>query len=149
MKYHLNRVKSDPDNGFYGDCVRACVASVLDIDDPLTVPHFTDGLPTQENRERMILRLENYLGSQNLGTFWVHLPGVASFGEVMNYMLMNNPGTIYLLFCASGEPDADHCVVCEDDKIIHDPAWYTRADKYPGTHGYWSVLVFITGKMKK
>lgn len=149
MKYHKNLIKSDPDNGLYGDCLRACVASVLDIDYPASVPHFTNGPGTDTNRERAAIMLDNYLASQGLGAFWTHLPGTASFHEVMQHMLFTNPGVTYLLFCASGSPENDHCIICEDDQIIHDPAWITKHDKYPGTNGYWSVCVFITLKMKR
>lgn len=56
------RYKHDPENGVWGDCHRAAVASVLDLalDD---VPHFADGGAGGEEFER---RVREYLLSRGL-----------------------------------------------------------------------------------
>jgi 2-phosphoglycerate kinase len=93
----------------YGDCIRACVATLIDRDD---VPHLFDGRPFEDAWKAM----REYLTLQ--GKF------IALFAEEDHAELMteNNPGVPYILFHATSQ--GNHVVICEDGKVVHDPAWY-------------------------
>lgn len=112
----------------YGDCIRACVASMTD--DP-NVPHVFDG--RKEYLSWMALR--NYLNTRKLSISLFTI-------DSMDDMKTNNYGIPYMLMC-SFKNDADHAVVCVNDKIIHDPAFKPNDidDMNPHSSGFYIVGV--------
>jgi len=93
----------------YGDCLRACVASVLELPSK-DVPHFFDhGATPAQATESMRL----FLDDRSL------MPFQLSFGakvSALKTMRDSFPDVHYLLLAGS------HCVVARNDKIVHDPA---------------------------
>ncbi len=128
----LCRVKTDSAVNTYGDCLRACICSLLHLD-PQDVPHFfEDGC---EFRVAMI-RLRDWLSSRRLGVFVTFFDASASVEFVFDHMKVENPDQHYLL-CSK-----DHVVVCENDKVVHDPAWYRTALETPDE--VWIVMVLTS-----
>lgn len=104
-----------PDEGQFGDCHRAAVASVLDL--PLDeVPHFYEGGRAAAEAERVE---REFLRSRGL------VPVVVAFeadiGRVLKAMGAWNAGTHYLLGGMS-KNGVGHTVVCLGGEIVHDPA---------------------------
>lgn len=111
------QVKHDPPNS-YGDCLRAVIASMLDID-PDDVPNFAD------NGAHPLEPCRWWLGEIGYNLFLTQYPATISDAEIRAFMAELNPNVYYLLF------SANHVVICKDDKIVHDPAWYRTALKVP------------------
>lgn len=127
------RVSHNPERGTYGDCVRACIASMLDIADPDTVPHFYhDGCDGTVG----LRRINEYLKPLGLVHFSVNYDGDLAHTDIMALI---DPAVIYMLYGSDGE--GDHVVICRGGKVIHNPAWFPRPMAGPGSHGYWTVAV--------
>lgn len=129
------RVKDDPENKSYGDCVRACVASILEMDGD-TVPHFfhdnCDG--TTGNK-----RICNFLKPLGYAPFMINYDGNIPRDDLMEMMTVLNRDTYYVLF---GMTDTgDHAVVYRGGKQAHNPSWVGSPIVRAGSHGMWSVLV--------
>lgn len=128
-------VKDDPENGKYGDCVRACLASMLELESS-QVPHFfatyTDGV--KENRDMQIWFAERGQILAFLG-----LPGSWSKEEFFDYMADTYKDREYMLWADFGS--GDHAVVCKGGEIIHNPAWYRTPIEGPHSTGMWIAIL--------
>lgn len=129
------RVSHKPDERQYGDCVRACIATILELDTE-AVPHFAhddpDGI-TLANRVRSYLMPSHTI-------YAVAYPGDTTMAELLEYIGEQNPGATYMLF--GGTVDGgNHVVVCQDAKVAHNPAWYGCSLIGPGDSGWWVVWV--------
>ena len=117
----LCRLKTDSHAGTYGDCMRACICSLLHLD-PQDVPHFfEDGC---DFRTAMV-RLREWLRSRKLNIFVTFFDAGCDVAFIFDHMQMENPGQHYLLL------SKDHVVICKDSAIVHDPAWYRTALEKP------------------
>lgn len=135
MTPHQCRVPHRPEEGKYGDCLRACVASVFDYE-PEEVPHFArDGAAA----EVVWQRLQDWLYEQELTAFTVQYPP-EPLDDLLDMMGTVNPAAVYLLTGGTGE--GDHVVVCRGGKIIHNPAWVGCSLIQPGSAGCWQITVF-------
>jgi hypothetical protein len=107
--------RHDPDNGVWGDCHRAAVASILRL--PLeAVPHFCDGGP---DADEFVRRERNFLTS--VGLFAVEFAWAADLDEVLATMGERYDGIHYLLGGWS-RTGCNHTVVCCGRRIVHDPS---------------------------
>jgi hypothetical protein len=133
------RVKHDPENGTYGDCLRACVAAMLDMEaNPEAVPHFAhDGAIADIVFERM----RAYLATQGLAPWLTHYDPTETLENVLEILADSGPGVHYMLFGRTAY-DGDHVVICRDGKVVHDPAWYSTPLVKGGSQGSWLVVVF-------
>lgn len=121
------RVKHNPPET-YGDCWRACIATMLDIERPEDVPHFAeDGCSFEES----IKRIRAFLAPHN--AYLTHFSAELQHTDVLAFMAERNPDIDYLL-CSE-----NHVVVCRNDQIVHDPAWYRTSLTQPSEA--WTVLV--------
>lgn len=129
-------VKHDPPNS-YGDCVRACIASLLSM--PAEhVPHFYhDNCEGVEGNQR----LKEFLQTVGYAPFWVAYDGASRLDEIQRIMTLNAPSVHYMLFHANS--GGDHVIICKDDQIVHDPAWYRLPITGPNSIGNWGVLVLV------
>lgn len=127
------RVRHNPPEA-YGDCLRACIASVLDME-PEQVPHFMDGNP---DAGAMMAQLIQWLGERGLAPFTVMLPG-EPLDAILEHMGSLNPASTYLLFGGTG--DGDHVVVCQGGRIVWNPAWYGGHLVQPASGDIWQVMV--------
>jgi len=102
-------ILNDPDNGVYGDCQRACIASLLEMD-PYDIPHFNEKNDDIHFNET----LNGFLGSlgyfhliSNTFSFYTH----QKFGAV----------DCYHLIYGKTERGTQHAVVGLNGKMVHDP----------------------------
>lgn len=129
------RVRHDPDAGTYGDCVRACVASILELDAE-KVPHFYhDNCDTEIARRR----IDEFLDGRGLCSFITGYDDVGGLGHVLQHMEIMNPDCYYMLFGQTAE--TGHVVVCKGGKVVHNPAWFPAPLVKPTESGYWVVMV--------
>lgn len=129
------RVRHDPPET-YGDCVRAAVASVMELNTD-DVPHFY----CDNNGVAGLQRLREWLGLQGLAPYFIHLPDTLSLDDILSGVNLDNPGIHYILFGNTG--DGDHCVVCCDGEVVHNPSWYPLPLIKACSNGYWSILLIV------
>lgn len=144
MKYHHCRVKHDPEANTFGDCLRACVASMLDVDDPLDVPHFfSDNCDAETGYERLRL----WLAARELAPFFVGLAGDMSFEEVLHTIGSGvNYRVVYVVFGRVSENHEDHALVCRGTEIEHDPSWTPGRFTLPCAGCDWQVMLIVANK---
>jgi hypothetical protein len=130
------RVKHEPEAGTYGDCLRACVATILDLNTE-DVPHFFhDGCEGEEGNQR----LREWLATRQLAPFWSAYAGDLDAAEIMTEIAVSNPTVPFILYGETAY-GGQHVVVCRSGKKVHDPAWIATPFSGPGPHGHWIVLV--------
>lgn len=136
------RVRHDPPNGLFGDCMRACVASIMEMQAE-DVPHFAmDGCDGTTQLERV----RRFLRPMGLTLCVFLFPGEESRSDVLAYMGQVNPNATYILCGAlaspsEGVPGGDHAVVAQGKRIAHDPSWYPTGIVGPTSAGVWQLLV--------
>ncbi len=130
------RVRHDPANNSYGDCLRACVATILDMM-PELIPHFAaDGVTGDEAMQIM----RYWMKPKGLAPFIIGYPGEIERADLLEMMRTVNPASSYILFGGTAG-GGDHCVVCQGGEIVHNPAWYGGEIVGPLSTGDWQVLV--------
>ena len=102
-----------PELGYYGDCLRASVASVLEMR-PTDVPHFCDGGDPVDMRKRLNAFFEPH------DLYFMELPFPLEPHQLLEYMGHWFPGH----WIMTGEliSGVAHCVVCKGGEIVHNPA---------------------------
>lgn len=115
MKPVKQSLRHDPAAGINGDCYRAVIASIFELELE-AVPHFAhDGADFITVRRRV----SDWLRTRGYFQF------SAAFGDsldrVFEYVATINPGVPYILNGAS-RSGCNHAVVCLDGRIIHDPS---------------------------
>lgn len=134
------RVKHQPPDS-YGDCLRACVATVLDLDAE-QVPHFAD---CGASADEALAHARRWLGERGLTVACFAFPGSEPLSDVMEYMGAMNNGVTWLLFGSTAKRGAsdggDHVNVCRGGVVAHDPAWVPTSIKTPTSAGIWQIWV--------
>lgn len=130
------RVKHDPPRS-YGDCLRACVATVMDVG-PETMPHFADMAATADEA---LASARRWLGEYGWTVACFAFPGSESLDDLLAYMGEINSTVTWLLFGSTGPDGGDHVNVCQGGKIVHDPAWSPTSIKSPTSAGIWQIWV--------
>ena len=134
MTPFMCQTKHDPENGTYGDCFRACVASILEIE-PDQVPHFCEnGEPVTDNGQ-----LTRWLAERDLASFFTVLDGEVARDDLLEHVGAMNPDVHYMLFGKNSE--GDHVVVCHGSRVVHNPAWIPQPIVGPSSNGFWGVMV--------
>lgn len=110
------RVKTDTEAGTYGDCVRACVASIMELPYDKIDHFFHDG-----NAENGRNRMRECLAKYGYAPVFIGLDGTETVEEILQSMLEINKDCHYILWGST--QSEDHAVVCYNGKIVHDPAW--------------------------
>ncbi len=140
MKFHNMQVKHDPANGFYGDCFRVCIASLLGYENPLDVPHFFEGgdkCDPDWQWERVQEWLKKNHSLTHVSVPWDLDKGI-SVDDVLELLGEKYPDVVYMLLGRS--PRENHVVICRGGTVLHDP--HTGSDKHcligPDRHdGFW------------
>lgn len=127
------RVSHKPNEGQYGDCVRACIATILEVDTE-KVPHFAHDDPDGVELAR---RVREFLAPSHT-IYAVAYPG--DYSGLLDYIGEQNPGSTYMLIGAVAG-GGEHMVVCQGNHVAHNPAWYGCSLVGPGGAGYWIVWV--------
>jgi hypothetical protein len=128
------RVKHNPPET-YGDCVRACVATILDLDTD-AVPHFYHDNPTGEVGMQ---RMREWLAGRGLAPCAIGFPP-DPLSEILDHMGQYNPNVPYLLYGSTSD-GGDHVVVGQGGKIVHNPSWYGCHVVGPSSAGHWQIVV--------
>src|ERR1700723_3978781 len=114
------RNKHNPENGIWGDCHRACIASLLDMQMD-QVPHFGEGGPDGEEFDK---REREFLLKCDLVPIRVaYLSEGVDRGNldlIFNTVSTHNPDTYFILGGIS-KNNTNHSVVCLNREIVHDP----------------------------
>lgn len=126
-------VPHDPANGTYGDCLRTCIASILERDD---VPHFAEGGP---HPDLAMQRMRAWMNMSSYAPFIVAYPGDVTLDELLDMQRQLNPDSLYVLFGNTGT--GDHCVVCRGGEIVWNPSWPGSRIVGPLSNGTWQVLI--------
>lgn len=116
------------------DCVRACIASILEIS-PQTMPHFFEDIG-EVDTETLTRKMQEWLAARGYVAACLGLPGNWTLDEFLSYMGSVYPDRYYMLYCDSG---GDHAVVGHGGKIAHNPAWFKVAIDGSHSAGYWIV----------
>lgn len=133
MNPRICTVKENPPES-YGDCIRACVATILDRDD---VPHTFDGRLPEEAWNA----LREWLAP--LKKTIVLFPTEYD-DEFKSFMRRENFNVPYILLHRTFR-GGDHAIVCRNGERIHDPAWY-RSD-IAGPHSIGCYIVAIIAEL--
>lgn len=125
----------DPENGVYGDCWRATVASLLRL--PIEeVPHVCDGPDDGKAGERM----RAFLDSQDCALIQVPFNGDMTLEHLLAYV-GSTPVSGGLHWCLMGtsRTGCNHVVICKGDEIVHDPSITQSGIVGPADDGFWWV----------
>jgi hypothetical protein len=103
-------INHDPPHS-YGDCFRACIASILEIE-PTDIPHpYEGGEDGWDNRYKVML---NYLREKH--KVWIAF--VAVFESDLHHFLSDYDGYVLL---GGNSPRGPHLVVADRTGIVHNP----------------------------
>ena len=104
--------KHQPGKGIFGDCYRACIASVLEkpIED---VPHFLIDDPSQEVYEE---RIQKFFKDNKIVRICI------PYMTDPRVHMKNVNSNIYYILSGTSSDGIAHSVVCIDNGIVHDPA---------------------------
>lgn len=131
MQGDICRIKNDPPHS-YGDCLRACIASLLNMP-TVDVPHFVrDGCEPEVTYQRV----REWLAGRGLVPMFSGYAASETPDDVLRFMGETNPGVYYILM------SADHAVICCNDEIVHDPAWVRTRLKPPVDMWLTMVLTY-------
>ncbi|HYC63550.1 MAG TPA: hypothetical protein VEC14_02375 [Reyranellaceae bacterium] len=136
MRYVKQRIEHDPDNGRWGDCHRAAVASVLQLPYE-AVPHFMDhGVSAAEAG-----RIEReWLHS--IGLTMICLPFNADLSHLLSGLGACAPDVHYILGGTSRN-GTGHSVVCRGGEIVHDPSPVESGIVGPMDDGFFWTTFFV------
>ena len=137
MKPVMCMVKDDPENGSYGDCVRACLASMLELESS-EVPHFFADY-SEEDVQRQNREMQEWFAERGLTLAFLGLPGGWSQTRFFEYMRKHYKDREYMLWADFGS--GDHAVVCQGGEIVHNPAWYRTGLNCSHSSGYWIAVL--------
>lgn len=133
MKPVICQVKHDPPNT-HGDCVRACVASILELPAEEVQHFYADGDPFNGQ-----FQLQNWLAGRGKTAAIVAMPGHWTLLDVHEHMYEWYRDRDYILWCTSG--GGNHAVVGRNMEITHNPAWYRSPIDGPMQEGFWLVML--------
>lgn len=120
MKFYDMLVMHDKNLGVAGDCMRACIATLLQ-EDPSKLPHFVAD-PDEPN---WVFGLNKFLGQR--GLWYVQVPHTRMFWH-------SAVGGVYHLLIGETTRGTKHSVVALNGKLLHDPHPSRSGFKDPGEH---------------
>lgn len=130
-------VGHNAEKGTYGDCLRACIASILELNSD-EVPHFYyDGCDGETGSERITA----FLLTLGLAPVYAPYDGDETYDDVMENAAHMTNGAHYILWGNTGDTGGDHAVVCQYDKVVHNPSWGGNPIIAPTQAGIWSIMV--------
>lgn len=130
-----------PEYGLWGDCHRACIASILEL--PLEeVPHFCDGGKKVEGADCPV---RPWLAER--GMFQVSQPydGKFPIDQLLQDLNIIYPEMFFILGCAS-KSGTGHSLVAGEGRILHDPSIDGSGCVGPMEDGFWWITI-IGGKL--
>jgi len=102
-----------------GDCVRACIASLLELN-PLMVPDFfADGVHAIQGWKAV----DDFLKPMKLKIAQIGYPAAdLPLDDFIMALAVANPGITFML-TGQAPSGRNHMVLICDGKIVHDPSW--------------------------
>lgn len=135
MRAVRQQFRHQPDRGIHGDCHRAALASLFEMD-LWEVPHFADGSPAVG---RFHARVSTWLRERNLSSVTFPLQGRLS--QVLDGVSNSCPDAYWLL-AGTSRQGGDHLVICFGNEIVHDPGYGVRGLAGPCADGYyWATFL--------
>ena len=104
---------SQRERGIFGDCLRACVASLLDLPAE-SVPHFLQAAFKDRRMDEVLIYIADFLKPLGLGYLAINMPTrglVHAWPWYDCYHIMTGPT----------ERGTHHAVVGYDGEMVHDP----------------------------
>ena len=135
MKYYKQEVLHDPKTGNFGDCQRAAIATVLQLD-MSEVPHFNEGGP---DSLEFFDRISEFLNQRGMTLFSIPFQA-CPLEDLLRTMGVNNENTVYML-SGTTPRGVNHVVVCKGGKLIHDPHPSNDGLTGPCDDGYWWIEI--------
>jgi len=123
VKYH-DMLITDPNE--IGDCFRTCVACVLDIEDPLDVPHFIQD-EERDGGEQWWTAFGRWLSLRGLGSISIH----SQVGHSLT--VWSQP--VYHIASAMGPRGHRHAVIGRLTADEHEIRWEMVHDPHPSRDG--------------
>jgi len=141
MKPVKASIDHDPENGTYGDCFRAVIASILELDRD-QVPHFFDGGVSAETGYQ---RIDEWLSRAGLTYLETAYPA-DDFINAIDFVKVT--GTSYpgflLIVGGSVSEGVNHVVIVKDGETVHDPAVNGSGLSGPTSLGYYSIGFLVS-----
>lgn len=110
-------VSHDPNNGSDGDCLRACIATVLNLPAE-AVPHV---MRSSGNVAEMWQELRDHLKLSGLAPVVMNFAGQIPLNELLTVFEAQNPGAVVIVI-GTGHYGSTHAVVAQGGEIVHDPS---------------------------
>lgn len=141
MKPVKASINHDPANGSYGDCFRAVMASILELDRD-DVPHFFDGGVSAETGFQV---LDEWLSRAGLTYVETAYPARDFFDAVdfVKVASASYPG-LFLIVGGSVTTSVNHVVIAKDGETVHDPAVNGSGLTGPTSLGYYTVGFLVS-----
>lgn len=143
MKPHRMVSNHNPENGEYGDCLRTCIACLTDAPTVESVPHFA--AIHYGSADVMWQAVRNWLMDEHNASLWFVPYATDDWQEVTATCNALNPGMFYMLQGASD--GGDHIVICQGDRIVHDPAPGGGGLIGPGSNGVFMVVLIVSDRL--
>lgn len=122
---------TDTERGVFGDCLRAAVASILDL--PLSsVPHY---MQIHRDAKEAYRAYQEFIASH--GYMAVQMPG----RMFMDLIRDTGVDCYHLISVPDHENGVAHSLVGLNGQIVHDPM--PGGGQIPGTIDDWHVCVFV------
>lgn len=137
MRLIKQRNRHRPEEGVWGDCHRAAIAMVLDLEID-AVPHAYEGGVRSQDANKILKEWREPLG---LFEITIIYPGETSLENIMESLRHLNPGTPYILGGTS-KNGTDHSVAVLDGEIF-DPAIDDSGIVGPMSDGLWWVTYIV------
>ena len=141
MKPQKQKFLQDEAAGTTGDCGRAVLACLLDLDVE-EVPHFGENLPQRFSGVEYNRRENEWLRGRGLYRVKIVFDGELSVDRVIRAVSSNNPDLLFLLVGTS-KNETTHVVVCGNNKIVHDTALDDSGIVGPEGCGFYFVEFLV------
>ena len=136
-------IRHDPENGAWGDCYRASLASILDLQ-ITDVPHFGEDNPSGDEFHA---RVDRFLAAKGYAAIHGCFNGDAELAAILGSIAFMNRD-IYYLLTGTSKTGCNHTVVCCSDQIVHDPSLTDAGIVGPASDGlYW--VAYLTPRFLK
>ena len=152
MRFLKQEVRSDAINNIAGDCLRTCIACILDCEQPSNVPHIRDLHEFHSNIRHELNAWLAKLGYRMFETQMMFETGSSTPQDVilhirrMNRTVPKIPMPDYML-CGRSDRGIDHVVVVHDDgHEIWDPHPSDSGLRGPCSDGFYRVIVLAKAK---
>lgn len=112
--YHKQKFRHDPDNGVYGDCGRAVIASLLGL--PLeAVPHEHREMSGDEQHALQ----DDFLKAHGVTRIWIAFQA-ETIAQAIDWASQWSNGMHFVLLGTSPR-GTNHVVIGHEGEIVHDP----------------------------